>query len=89
MVPVAKSMHGIIKTMRGSAHVTDSGLVGRKEASGEVPRGEKMLYSGTNPESHMAEYTLVCGSKKMRGLTKSHHSRPSRASLVPGHGCDL
>ena len=26
---------------------------------GEVPRGEKMLYSGTDPESYVTEYTLV------------------------------
>ena len=25
--------------------------------SGEVPRGEKMLYSGTVPESYITEYT--------------------------------
>ena len=29
------------------------------EASGEVPRGEKMLYSGTDPESYITECTLV------------------------------
>ena len=28
-------------------------------ASGEVPRGEKMLSSGTDPESYITEYTLV------------------------------
>jgi len=27
--------------------------------SGEVPRGEKMLYSGTDPETYITEYTLV------------------------------
>ena len=26
---------------------------------GEVSRGEKMLYSGTEPESYTTEYTLV------------------------------
>ena len=26
---------------------------------GEVPRGEKMLYSGTDPKSYITEYTLV------------------------------
>ena len=31
----------------------DSGL------AGEVSRGEKMLYSGTDPESYITEYTLV------------------------------
>jgi len=29
------------------------------EASGEVPRGEKMLYSGTDPESYTTECTSV------------------------------
>ena len=29
------------------------------EASGEVPRGEKMLSSGTDPESHITEYAVV------------------------------
>jgi len=28
---------------------------------GEVPRGEKILYSRTDPESHITEYTLVYG----------------------------
>ena len=32
-----------------------SGLV----VSGEVPRGEKILYSGTDPESYITEHTLV------------------------------
>jgi len=27
--------------------------------TGEVPRGEKMLYSGTDPESYITEYALV------------------------------
>ena len=35
-------------------------MVGRKVfIIGEVPRGEKMLYSGTDPESYITEYTLV------------------------------
>ena len=29
------------------------------DSSGEVSRGEKMLYSGTDPESYITEYTLV------------------------------
>ena len=29
------------------------------EASGGVPRGEKMLSSGTNPESYITEYILI------------------------------
>ena len=35
--------------------VRDSCLV----LDGEDPRGEKMLYSGTNPESHITEHTLI------------------------------
>ena len=35
----------------------DSGLVGRKIFFGEVSRGEKMLISGTDPESVIIEYT--------------------------------
>jgi len=52
----------------------DSGLVGRKvfiysshppgfvrrsKAAHTVPRGEKMLYSGTDPESYITEYTSI------------------------------
>ena len=51
-------------------YLIDSGLVGRKVFFiGEVPRGEKMLYFGTDPESYTAKYTsedneepiLTCG----------------------------
>ena len=31
---------------------------------GEVPRREKMLYSGTDPESYITEYTLVYENKR-------------------------
>ena len=31
--------------------------------SGEVPRGEKMLYSGTDPESYITKHTLVYEDK--------------------------
>jgi len=31
----------------------------REVGSGGVSRGEKMLYSGTNPEAYITEYTLV------------------------------
>ena len=34
-----------------------------REVSGEVPRGEKMLCSGTDPESYITEYTLVYEEK--------------------------
>ena len=38
----------------------DSGLVGRKVFFiGEVSRGEKIIYSGTDPESYSTEHTLV------------------------------
>ena len=39
----------------------DSGLVG------EVSRGEKMLYSGTEPQSYITEYTLVYAAKVLAG----------------------
>jgi hypothetical protein len=29
----------------------------------EVPRGEKMLYSGTDPESYITDHTLVYQAK--------------------------
>ena len=35
------------------------GSVNSTNESGEVPRGEKMLYSGTDPESYITDYTLV------------------------------
>ena len=38
-------------------------LVWRKVGPGEVPRGEKMLYSGTDSESCITEHTLVCEDK--------------------------
>ena len=45
---------------RTGPRVIDSGLVGLWWlASGEVSRGEKMLYSGTDPVSYITEYTLV------------------------------
>ena len=35
----------------------------RPQNSGEVSRGEQMLYYGTDPESYITEYTSVCGDK--------------------------
>ena len=32
--------------------------------AGEVSRGEKMLYSGTDPESYITEYSLVYEDKQ-------------------------
>ena len=34
---------------------------------GEVPHGEKMLYSGTDPESYITKYTLVYEENIMDG----------------------
>ena len=42
--------------VRGTVSPGYSGLI---EASGEVPRGEKMLYSETEPESYITEYALL------------------------------
>jgi hypothetical protein len=36
--------------------------------SGDFPRGEKMLSSGTDPESYITEYTLVYEEKKKQAL---------------------
>ena len=43
--------------------------------SGEVPRGEKMLKSGTDPESCVTEHILVCEDDRLRvGPTQSRMS---------------
>ena len=36
---------------------------GRSRCYGEVPCGEQMLYSGTDPESYITEHTLVYENK--------------------------
>ena len=46
------------------------------EASREVPRGEKMLYSGTDQGSYITEYTLVYKGGK--------HPTPSIPTPKPG-----
>jgi len=44
------------KTRRsGAARVHVEGV----DRPGEVPRGEKTLYAGTDPESYITEYTIV------------------------------
>ena len=66
------SLNGAVAFLtRGAfASMIDSGLVVRKvfcihhirpvvSGACEVSRGEKMLYSGTDPESYITEYTLV------------------------------
>ena len=44
------------------SNVRDSGLVG------EVPRGEKMVYSGSDPASYITEYTFVYKDKRSHPL---------------------
>jgi len=39
------------------------GWLDRSQMTLRVLRGEKMLYSGANPESHITEYTLVYEEK--------------------------
>jgi len=53
-----------------------SGLVGRKVFSSEVSRGEKMLYSGTDPESHITEYTYM-KIKLWTGKSRRPHRKVS------------
>jgi len=45
-------------TYEPSAHIASSVLFPDR-LRGEVSRGEKMLFSGTDPESYITEYTLV------------------------------
>jgi len=55
-------------------NVTNSHTHPPKEVSttsaGEVSRGEKMLYSGTDPESYITEYTLVYEDYKRSFINK-------------------
>jgi len=65
--------------------------------NGEVPRGEKLLYSGTDPESNITEYTLVyedtiTSSLSRSGLTKvgtrvSYPFSTFKAGLKHTHAC--
>ena len=59
---------GAVSYERGT--LIDSGLVGPK--AGEVSRGERMLYSGTDPESYITEYTLV-NEENTVCVGKRHH----------------
>ena len=43
-----------------------------------VPRGEKMLYSGTDPESYITEYTLVYEENQY----STEYSPPIRTGAV-------
>jgi len=58
--------------------------------SGEVSRGEKMLYSGTDPESYITECTLVYEEKNL-GVDNGRY--PTEPNLVQTgcaqrlHGC--
>jgi len=56
MVGPGRDLLGIPFEMLGLRAAVELPFV---EASGEVSRGEKMLYSGTDPASYITEYTLV------------------------------
>jgi len=45
------------------------------KASVEVPRGEKMLHSGTDPESYIIKYTLVCEDQIVTATPTQHVDR--------------
>jgi len=52
----------VIKQKKKQELVGGSGeraVAGKLDRFGEVSRGEKMLYSGTDPESYITEYTSV------------------------------
>ena len=54
--------------------------------SGEVTRGEKMLNSGTDPESYITEYTLVYeeNTPKVNELSRLLPGYPGKGhDLVP------
>ena len=49
--------------LRGGMGVQLRSGCGDSGVAGQVPRGEKMLYSGTDPESYITEYTKVYEGK--------------------------
>ena len=64
--------------------------------SGEVPRGKKMLYSGTDPESHITKYTSIrinnarlvklAGTKNVSaGTFSAHRPRGDRCRANMAH----
>jgi len=70
--------------VEGEGLVIDSG-------SGEVPREEEMLYSGTDPESYITEYTLVYEDKqlwfRMEHVPEELLLRPRKVDVrLPGKG---
>ena len=81
--------------MEGEKHLRQASAVSPLEASpqsevgsGEVSRGEKMLYSGTDPESYITEYTLVYEEKQWQTLTVQQRHQPSALIIslfVCGH----
>ena len=58
-----------IQIMSDECENLDSGLM---EASVEFPRAEKMLYSGTDPESYITQYTSVYEERRLAW----EHTRP-------------
>ena len=49
---------------------------------GEVSRGEKMLYSGTDPESYITEYTLVYEDKQLSPTLHTLHAALHTEQIV-------
>ena len=52
----------------------------RLRVAGEVSRGEKMLYSGTDPESNITEYTTVYKDDTAGGV--GNYAEAFRGGLV-------
>jgi hypothetical protein len=50
--------------------------------SGEIPRGEKMLFSGTDPESKITEYTSVYEEYHLVNLSVQQHPAQLLADLI-------
>jgi len=58
--------------------------------SGEVSRGEKMLYSGTDPESYITEYTFVYedagfNSRRTGVFLGARFAGPSKSGVPQEH----
>ena len=60
-VMIGPTSHGPWHSSKTTDMVRPDALVrvDRLRVSGEVPRGEKMFYPGTDPESYITDYTLV------------------------------
>ena len=81
--------HKTVRTRIGSWLVTDqvnSGDTFQVIDSGVVPCREKMLSSGTDPESYITEHTCVYGDRTARNPSKC--SLFARKRIGHGTGCD-